>query len=218
MIKINLNPRKKGAITQAGGKRRFGLELPQFKTPAIKVKGIVFIAIPLIILGLEAFYYLQLDYSISKLKNEIHAVDNQIRKYRLLAKNLKTLEKQIEEQRRLRESIRTQILVFQKFAIQKGQVLKMFQTIALSMPDGIWLTSLSIDKTSSSADLSGYSFNPKLITRFMNNLSEYYGNVSFNSTKRIKGNVVDFYRFDLKLSNWQGEKKANSSSEVAKNN
>jgi Tfp pilus assembly protein PilN len=217
MIKINLNPRKKGAITQAGGKRRFGLELPHIKAPALKVKGIVFVAIPLVILGLEAFYYLQLDYSISKVKSEINAVNNSINKYKLLAKNIKELEKQIEEQKKIKESIRTQILVFQKFAIQKGQVLKMFQTVALSMPDGIWLTDLSIDRNTSSANLSGYSFNPKLITKFMNNLSEYYTNISFNSTRRIKGNIVDFYKFDLKLSNWKGEQKNNNNSELAQN-
>jgi len=207
MIKINLNPKKKGAITQTGAKRKLGLGLPKFKSPKLKVKGAVYIAIPLLILGAEAFYYLKLDYSISKLRNEIRTVDNQIHKYRLLVKSLKTLEQQIEEQKKLKESIRTQIRVFQKFAVRKGKVLKMFKTVAISMPDGVWLTKLDLNKNTSSADLSGYSFNPKLISRFMKNLNNYYTTVSFTSTKRIKGNIVDFYEFNLHLSGWKEDRK-----------
>jgi len=219
MIKINLNPRKKGAITKAGAKRKFGLELPSIKAPSLKIKGIVFIAIPLIILGLEAFYYLNLDFSLNKLRNEISAVDNQIRKYKLLSKNLEQLQKQIEEQRKLKESIRTQILVFQKFAIQKGDILRMFESVATSMPDGIWLTKMNLDKNTYSVELDGYSFNPKLITRFMNNLGRYYSSISFSSTKRVEGKVVDFYSFNLRLANWKLKKKKNNKpQELAKVN
>jgi len=207
MIKINLNPKKKGAITKAGAKKRLSLGLPKFKSPVLKIKGIVYVAIPLLILGAEAFYYLKLDYSINKLKNEIYAVDNQINKYKILAKNLKALERQIEEQKKLKESIRTQIRVFQKFAVRKGQVLRMFKTVAISMPDGVWLTKMDISKTSSSADISGYSFNPKLISRFMRNLNNYYSSVNFTSTKRIQGNIVDFYEFNLHLTGWKEKEK-----------
>jgi hypothetical protein len=54
----------------------------------------------------------------------------------------------------------------------------------------------------------------------MSNLSDYYQNISFNSTKRVKGKVIDFYNFDLRLSNWREDlekKKENKPKKVAQN-
>lgn len=202
MIKINLNPKKKGAITKAE-KKKFGLAVPKFKAPVFlaKLKGFAYIIILAIPLVLEALYYLNLDLRISGVKSDIKILRQDIDKYKLLAQRIKQLEAELNNQEILQDNIRTRIKVYQKFALEKGDILNMFRAIAFAMPDGVWITNLRLARNSSR--LRGFSLQPDKISKFYENLSYYYQTVNFNSTQRRKGKVVEFYRFSFSMNNWK---------------
>ncbi len=206
MIKINLNPKKKGAITKAE-KKKFGLAVPKFKAPVFlaKLKGLVYILIPTVLVVLEVLYYLNLNLRISGVKSDIKILKQDIDKYKLLAQKIKRLEAELENQEILQDNIRTRIMVYQKFALEKGDILNMFRAIAIAMPDGVWITNLRLARNSSR--LTGYSLQPEKISQFYENLSYYYQTVNFSSTQRRKGKVIDFYRFNFSMNNWKSPTK-----------
>ncbi len=199
MIKINLHPKKKG-VAKSSAKDFFKLELPRFSTPDFKLKGSVYLLIPTVILGLEAFYYLKLDLQISKLSNEKKQVEIQIQRFKAIQQTIKNLEKQLAEQKKIKDRIQTQILVYKNFAVEKKDVLNILYQISDSMPDGVWFVSLNIGKNN--ADLKGYALNPDIITIFYKNLSKHFKNINFNATEREKGKIIEFYRFELKMNGW----------------
>ena len=201
MIKINLHPRKKG-VSKGKGKDFLKLELSRLTLPDLKLKGFVYLLIPIIVLGLEAFYYLQLDLQISKLNSEKKQIEVQIQRFKTVQQAIKNLERQLEQQKRIKNRIEAQILVYKNFAVAKTEVLENIYQITDSMPDGVWFTYLSVGKND--AQLKGYALNPDIITIFYKNLSRYFQNITFNSTERQKGKILEFYRFELKMS---GKKK-----------
>ncbi len=199
MIKINLHPKKKG-VAKSGAKDFLKLELPRFSVPDFKLKGIVYLIIPIVILGLEAFYYLKLDLQISRLSKEKKQVETQIQRFKTIQQAIKNLEKQLAEQKKIRDRIQTQILVYKNFAVEKKDILNILYQISDSMPDGVWFVSLSIGKDN--ANLKGYALNPDIITIFYKNLSKHFKSINFNATEREKGKIIEFYRFELKMNGW----------------
>ncbi len=199
MIKINLHPKKKG-VAKSGRKDFLKLELPRFSVPDFKLKGIVYLIIPIIILGLEAFYYLKLDLEISRLSTEKKQIEIQIQRFKSIQQAIKNLEKQLAEQKKIKNRIQAQILVYKNFAVEKKDVLNILYQISDSMPDGVWFVSLNIGK--GNADLKGYALNPDIITVFYRNLSTHFRNINFNATERQKGKIIEFYRFELKMNGW----------------
>ena len=199
MIKINLHPKKKG-VAKSGKKEFLKLELPKFSTPDFKLKGVVYLIIPIVILGLEVFYYLKLDLEISKLSEEKKQVEVQIQRFKAIQQAIKNLESQLAEQKKIKNRIQAQILVYKNFAVEKKDVLNILYQISDSMPDGVWFVSLNIGKDN--ADLRGYALNPDIITTFYRNLSTHFKNINFNATERQKGKIIEFYKFELKMSGW----------------
>ncbi|RUM58210.1 MAG: hypothetical protein DSY59_02270 [Persephonella sp.] len=199
MIKINLHPKKKG-VAKSGTKDFLKLELPRFSVPDFKLKGIVYLIIPIIILGVEAFYYLKLDLEISKLSTEKKQIEIQIQRFKAIQQAIKNLERQLEEQKRIKNRIQAQILVYKNFALEKKDVLNILYQISDSMPDGVWFSSLDVGKDN--ADLKGFALNPDIITSFYRKLSAHFRNVNFNATERQKGKIIEFYRFELNMSGW----------------
>ena len=204
MIKINLHPKKKG-IAKGGKKDFLKLELPRFTAPELKIKGFIFLLIPLAVIGLEIFYYLKLDLEISNLSKEKNDVEIRIQRYRAIRQAIQNLEKQLDEQQKIKNRIEAQIQVYKNFAVEKKDVLKILYQISDSMPDGIWFNSLNIEP--SNAELKGYALNPDKITVFYKRLSRYFKNIEFNSTEREKGKIIEFYKFELKMNDWLKNKK-----------
>ena len=197
MIKINLHPKKKG-VAKGKGKDFLKLELSKLTLPDLKIKGFVYLLIPIAILGAEVLYYLKLDLQISKLNSEKKQLEVQIQRFKTVQQAIKNLENQLEQQKRIKNRIEAQIQVYKNFAVEKKDILENLYRISDSMPDGVWFTSMSIGKND--AQVRGYALNPDIITIFYKNLSRYFQNISFNSTERQKGKIVEFYRFELKMS------------------
>lgn len=78
--------------------------------------------------------------------------------------------------------------IFEKLSSEKTDFIPMITSIATSMPDGIWLSRLEI--TRSRSNLSGFTFNPRFISEFYNNLSKYYTDLKFKSTAREAGKTL----------------------------
>ena len=199
MIKINLHPKKKG-IAKAGKRNFLRLELPRFTAPELKIKGFIYFLIPVVIIGLEVFYYLKLDIEISKLSKEKNDIEIRIQRYKAVKQAIQNLEKQLEEQKKVKNRIEAQIQVYKNFAVEKRDILKILYQISDSMPDGIWFNSLNIEKNR--AELQGYALNPDKITVFYNRLSRHFKKIEFNSTERQKGRLIEFYKFELEMKDW----------------
>jgi Tfp pilus assembly protein PilN len=199
MIKINLHPKKKVALGKSG-KDFLKLELPRFTAPDLKVKGIIYILIPVVLLGLEALYYLKLDLEISRLNSEKNQIEIQIQRFKSIQQAIKSLENQLDQQKRLESQIEAQILVYKNFAVEKKGILNILYQISKNMPDGVWIVSLDIGKDN--ATLRGYALKPEIISLFYKNLSKYFRNISFNATERQKGKTIEFYRFEFQISGW----------------
>ncbi|WP_457641522.1 PilN domain-containing protein [Persephonella sp.] len=193
MIRINLNPEK---TRKKFEKRKVGIEF-------FKSKTILYIGIPVILVASELLYLVYINMSINNLSNEKQRLEAERSKYKDIEKDIRRIKKKVAEAEKLKEEIKLKMAIFEKLASEKTDFIPMINSIALSMPDGIWLNKLEITRSRSS--LSGFTFNPKFISEFYNNLSKYYTNVKFKSTAREAGKNISYYSFSFNMGKWQIE-------------
>ncbi|WP_456400741.1 PilN domain-containing protein [Persephonella sp.] len=191
MIKINLNPEK---VRKKIERKKIGLE-------ALKTKTVIYIGIPVILIASELLYLTYLNYNVSKLKEKREQLMAERAKYKDIEQEIRKLKKKVAEAEKLKEETKLKMAIFEKLSSEKTDFIPMISSIAVSMPDGIWLNRLSITRSSSS--LSGFTFNPKFISEFYNNLSKYYTNVKFKSTARERGGNLSYYSFSFNMGKWE---------------
>ncbi|MBK3332151.1 PilN domain-containing protein [Persephonella atlantica] len=201
MIKINLNPEKR--------KRK---ELKRAGVPTVKLKNkaVLYLGIPLILIGAEIVYSVYLGTRINNLIEKKQQLIEERAKYRDVERRINQLKKAVAEAERLKEITKLKIAVFNKLSSEKVDFIPMIKAIAVSIPDGVWLK--KVDILRSGGNLTGFSFNPKFISNFYDNLSAYYQTITFDSVERKgssakKRNSVNYYSFKFNLSGWKKEKK-----------
>lgn len=197
MIKVNLNPEKRKPKVAKKG----------ISTPSVKAnKSFLYIGIPALLVAAEIVYIVYLNSHISKLTDRKQALIQERAKYKDVERQINRLKKAVVEAERLKETTKLKIAVFNKLASSKTDFIPMIKAIALSLPDGVWLKKMEIGR--SSGNLDGFSFNPKYISNFYDNLSQYYTEIKFNSVKkRVSANKnIRYYAFNFKLNNWKKRK------------
>ncbi len=201
MIKINLNPEKKKA------------KVSQKRVSPASIgtnKGLLYIGIPILLIAAEIVYIVYLNGNISNLSEKKQVLLEERAKYKNIEKQINRLKKAVVEAEKLRETTKLKIAVFNKLASSKTDFIPMIKAIVLSLPDGVWLKKMEIGR--SNGKLDGFSFNPKYISNFYDNLSQYYTEIKFNSVKKqlSQNKKVKYYAFNFKLNKWkrnEGNKK-----------
>lgn len=209
MIRINLNPEKRKA------KRVKAAGVPKLK---LKNKALLYIGIPALIIGAEVVYSVYLEAKINDLMDKKQALMAERAKYKDVEKKINELKKAVAQAERLKEVTKLKIAVFNKLSSEKTDFVPMIRAIALSLPDGVWLR--KIDILRSGGNLTGFAFNPKFISNFYDNLSNYYKMVKFDSVvlekNKKKSSSLKFYSFKFNLSGWKKEMKGGEDSESGK--
>ncbi len=200
MIKINLNPEKK--------KTRFKKKGISFKAPSIALprQSIIYIGIPLAVIIIEIAYYLDLQFQIKELQNKKRSLLVEKTKYRMAKKQIDILKSKIKEAEIMKDEVSMKIKIYQRLAREKRDFGRILYAISISVPDGIWLTSLSISRNDSK--LKGYTFDPQYITIFYQNLKRFYKHIDFRSTKRAGEKSLVFYSFDFHMKNFKRAEKS----------
>ncbi|SNZ04104.1 type IV pilus assembly protein PilN [Persephonella hydrogeniphila] len=206
MIKINLNPerRKAKAVKRAGP--------PTLK---IKNKALLYIGIPVILISAEIVYSVYLNTKINKLLEKKQQLVQERAKFKDVEKRINALKKAVAEAERLKETTKLKIAVFNKLASEKTDFIPMIKAIALSLPDGVWLKRVDILRTG--GNLSGFAFNPKFISNFYDNLSDYYKTIKFNTVtkKEAKSAVrLKYYSFKFNMSGWKQNKQQKGGEDI----
>ncbi len=201
MIKINLNPEKR--------KRK---EFKKVGAPSIKLKNkaVLYVGIPILLIGAEIVYSVYLGAEISNLMERKQQLIEERAKYKDVERKINQLKKAVAEAERLKEVTKLKIAVFNKLSSEKTDFIPMIKAIAVSIPDGVWLRKVDILRTG--GNLTGFSFNPKFISNFYDNLSSYYKTITFNSVERRKSSGkkrsnINYYSFKFNLSGWKKENK-----------
>ncbi|WP_029521709.1 PilN domain-containing protein [Persephonella sp. KM09-Lau-8] len=198
MIKVNLNPEKRKPKAVKKG----------ISAPSVKAnKGILYIGIPALLVAAEIVYIVYLNGNISTLSQKKQTLIQERAKYKDVERQINRLKKAVVEAEKLKETTKLKIAVFNKLASSKTDFIPMIKAIALSLPDGVWLKKMEISR--SSGNLNGFSFNPKYISNFYDNLSQYYTEIKFKSVKKqvSKNKNVKYYAFNFRLNNWKKQKK-----------
>jgi len=201
MIKINLNPEKR--------KRK---EFKKAGIPSVKLKNraVLYLGIPILLIGSQIVYSVYLGAEINNLIEKKQQLIEERAKYKDVERKINQLKKAVTETERLKEVTKLKIAVFNKLSSEKTDFIPMIKAISVSIPDGVWLRKVDIQRNG--GNLTGFSFNPKFISNFYDNLSFYYGNITFDSVERKqasprKRNSVSYYSFRFNLSNWKKETK-----------
>ncbi|WP_297456560.1 PilN domain-containing protein [Persephonella sp.] len=204
MIKVNLNPEKRKPKVAKKG----------ISAPSVKAnKGLLYIGIPALLVAAEIVYIVYLNSHISNLTDKKQAFIQERAKYKDVERQINRLKKAVVEAERLKETTKLKIAVFNKLASSKTDFIPMIKAIALSLPDGVWLKKMEIGR--SNGNLNGFSFNPKYISNFYDNLSQYYTEIKFRSVKKhvSKNKSVQYYAFNFRLNNWKKHKKEEKTQE-----
>ncbi len=201
MIKINLNPEKR--------KRK---ELKKAGVPSVKLKNktVLYIGIPILLIGAEIVYSVYLGSEINNLIEKKQQLMEERAKYQDVERRINQLKKAVAESERLKEITKLKIAVFNKLSSEKTDFIPMIKAIAVSIPDGVWLR--KVDILRNGGNLTGFSFNPKFISNFYDNLSSYYKTITFNTVERKENSAkkrssVNYYSFKFSLSGWKKEDK-----------
>jgi type IV pilus assembly protein PilN len=195
MIKINLNPEK---VKKKLERKKIGIEV-------IKSKTVLYIGIPVVLIAGELLYLTYLNVTVNKLQEKKQRLVEERAKYKDIEQEIRKLKKKVAEAEKLKEETKLKMAIFEKLSSEKTDFIPMITSIAASMPDGIWLNKLEI--TRSRSNLSGFTFNPRFISEFYNNLSRYYTDLKFKSTAREAGKNVNYYSFSFNMGKWQIEEK-----------
>ena len=200
MIKINLNPEKK--------KTKFKKKGISFKAPSISLpkQNVIYIGIPLAVVIISIGYYFDLQFQIKDLQNKKRTLLIEKTKYRMAKRQIDILKSKIKEAEIMKDDVSIKINIYQKLAKEKRDFGKILYAISVSVPDGIWLTHLSIARNDSR--LKGYTFDPQYITIFYQNLKKYYKDIDFRSTKRAGEKSLVFYSFDFNMKNFKRAEKS----------
>ncbi|WP_457639674.1 PilN domain-containing protein [Persephonella sp.] len=200
MIKINLNPekREKKAVKTA--------PVPAEK---FKNKAVLYIGIPVLLIGAQIVYTVYLNSQISQLQEKKQQLTQERAKYKDIERKINQLKKAVAEAERLKETTKLKIAVFNKLQSEKTDFIPMIRAIAVSLPDGVWLK--KVDIVRSGGSLSGFAFNPKFISSFYDNLANYYSHINFNAVvkqeAKRKAGAVRYYSFKFNLKGWKKEQK-----------
>ncbi len=197
MIKINLNPKKREKINLQE------LSLPELSNllsnPYVigsVIGGLIF---------LEVGYTFYLDLKKNRLLDKKQNLIAEKERLKKIEKKIKDLKLSIKYQKDLAEKIKLEGKIYKKLAQQKGDFRPMLTKVGSTLPDGVWLKQIKLNR--SKTEISGYSFNPNFISYYYENLSKYYKNVNFSSTKRekVKRNKsqINYYSFSLVMNGWK---------------
>jgi type IV pilus assembly protein PilN len=198
MIKINLNPKKKEKINLQQ------LSFPELSNLLSNPYVIGTVIGSLIFLEIGYMFYLDLKKNrLLEKKQHLIAEKERLKK---IEKKIKDLKMSIKYQKDISEKIKLEGKIYKKLAQQKDDFRPMIAQIGTSLPDGVWLKTVNLDRKKTK--ITGYSFNPNFISYYYENLSKYYKDVSFSSTKREnlkrkKSNPVSYYSFSLVMSGWK---------------
>ncbi len=200
MIRINLNPEKK--------KAKFKKKGISFKAPSISLprQGILYAGIPVAVIIIGIGYYFNLQFQIKDLQNKKRTLLVEKTKYRMAKKQIDILKSKIKEAEMMKDDVSRKIKIYQRLAKEKRDFGKILYAISVSVPDGVWLTSLSISRNDSK--LKGYTFDPQYITIFYQNLKKFYKDIEFRSTKRTGEKSLVFYSFNFDMKNFKRAEKS----------
>ncbi len=200
MIRINLNPEKKKAKFK---KKGISLKAPSISLPR---QGILYIGIPVAVIIIGIGYYFNLQFQIKDLQNKKRTLLVEKTKYRMAKKQIDMLKSKIKEAEMMKDDVSRKIKIYQRLAKEKRDFGKILYAISVSVPDGVWLTSLSISRNDSK--LKGYTFDPQYITVFYQNLKKFYKDIEFRSTKRAGEKSLVFYSFNFDMKNFKRAEKS----------
>ncbi len=198
MIKINLNPKKKEKIN-----------FQEFSLPDIQT----LLSNPFVIgsvigtfIFLEIGYMFYLDLKKNRLLDKKQNLITEKERLKKIEKKIKDLQMSIKYQKNLSQKIKLEGKIYKKLAEQKGDFRPMLAQVGTSLPDGVWLSQVKLNRTKT--EINGYSFNPNYISNYYDNLSKYYKNINLSSTKREKtknrkSKNVNYYSFSLIMDGWK---------------
>jgi len=197
MIKINLNPQKKKSKV---------VKTTTLPSEKLKNKAVLYIGIPVLLIGAEIVYSVYLNSQINDLMEKKHRLTEERAKYGDVEKKINRLKKAVAEAEKLKETTKLKIAVFNELNTKKADFVPMIRAIAISLPDGVWLERMEIVR--SGGNLTGFAFNPKFISSFYDNLTNYYKNIKFNTVekqeaKNKRSMGLRFYSFQFSLSGWK---------------
>ncbi len=198
MIRINLNPKKKEKIN-----------LQEFSLPDVST----LLSNPYVIgsvigtfIFLEIGYMFYLDLKKNRLLDKKQDLISEKERLKKIEKKIKDLKLSIKYQKDLSEKIKLEGKIYKKLAEQKGDFRPMLAKVGTSLPDGVWLNQVKLNRNKT--EINGYSFNPNFISYYYDNLSKFYKNINLSSTKREKmrrgkSKSISYYSFSLVMNGWK---------------
>lgn len=200
MIRINLNPYKRKKIPS--------LKVPTlgFSGFSIKNERILFILVPLFIIGGTFIYYFYLTREIDSLQEEKIRLTMELEKDKEVKNKIESLKRELAERENISEKLNLKIKIYEYLSSGKDLAVEMLKVSLNYIPDGLWLENakFSLER----GNIVGYALQPDFISKYHSYLNRYY-DVGFTATesKISSNNNLRYYSFNFEVKNFKQEKR-----------
>jgi type IV pilus assembly protein PilN len=186
MIKINLlRPEKKEVA--AGGGTTIGLS-EEARPSKISVPALV-AAIAITVGGIGLMYFLQ--------SSTLSFEKKQLEERMLRKAELEKVLAKLSEIEMTKKELDNKIKIISDLKLRQKDAVYMMDKMSRSLPEWVWLTSLSF--TGGAVSISGKALSNNLIADLINNLqnSNWFTNVQLTSTVRKRESGIDIFEFRI---------------------
>jgi type IV pilus assembly protein PilN len=186
MIKINLlRPEKKEVA--AGGGTTIGLS-EEARPSKISVPALV-AAIAITVGGIGLMYFLQ--------SSTLSFEKKQLEERMLRKAELEKVLAKLSEIEMTKKELDNKIKIISDLKLRQKDAVYMMDKMSRSLPEWVWLTSLSF--TGGAVSISGKALSNNLIADLINNLqnSNLFANVQLTSTVRKRESGIDIFEFRI---------------------
>jgi len=205
MIKVNLlSPERKEV---AGGK---GPEAPSFDEERQGKISIVAVVVAILLtVGIIGYLYYTQTQTIDEKNRELSDLTIEKQKLDDILKEIELLNQKNAE-------LKKKIGVINGLKARQQDCVKMMDELLNSMPEWVWITSLSF--TNRTLVLNGKTLGNNLISEFISNLkgTDMFVDIDFPGSNRQKEGVMDVFIFSLKCRFKDKETETNKVKEIEK--
>ncbi len=186
MIKVNLlSPEKKDLAPGVATTEAFSDDMQENKVSIPAIIG----ASVLTVFIIGGMYFLQSN-KLSDVRKSLGERKARLAELEDVLQTLKVLEN-------TKKVLKNKVDIIQSLNSRKQIAVKMMDQLSRALPEMVWLTSMKFNNTTLS--LSGSALSNNLIADFINNLksTNYFKNIRFKDSTRIKKSGVDVFDFRL---------------------
>lgn len=197
MIEINLSPSKKAAsLTNVGG-----IDLSLIN---VKMLIIAFIILYVPENFVESFYVEQ----VEKENNIQRKLNSEYKKISSKVRSMREIEKQVDALRDQEEKLARKLDVVKEIINKRQNPFELLKYIMENVPDGLWLTKLSLDE--GNLIFEGYALNFNAIGDFLTNLKNsifFNKNIVYSAAENMKpdykGVRMETFKIEARVLNFE---------------